>query len=382
MSPTSTALTSRSISHGREAAGGFATWLVVDGQWTIPADIPTGLEVPDQTAALLEFIATVPDGPGPVRDATGAFLRDAEGNIIRAKNEIVIPAVYRVDQMFRLIGRTDLSLRFTSLGQKTGKFVRVTPDDDRGAPHLVLNHCNFMYLHRPWIVGTKPAGFGYDATREAQHALQFESSTYIDVYLPRTKKIWGDHLYFGKHSGETMWSDHITVDGGVFGESGRDPMAMTAASNIVVRNSSFGACRTCIDLEPNGSTGGVTGVLVDSCQFGAHRLNFLAALSGSTVGVVEQVTVNGCSVTGGNIAVTVAGGERRANFTFTANTGDVALGNPRGAVMWFDGVQGAITVTGNRNPVQMGRTPPMRIARFPNCPGPITYEGNWPADTG
>ena len=32
-----------------------------------------------------------------------------------------------------------------------------------------------MYLHRPWIVGTKPAGLRYDATREAQHAFLFEA---------------------------------------------------------------------------------------------------------------------------------------------------------------------------------------------------------------
>jgi hypothetical protein len=260
--------------------------------------------------------------------------------------------------------------------------VRVTPDPDRSAPHFVLNHCNYMELNNVWIVGTKPDGAGYNASLEAQHAFQFESSTNINVQSPRSEQIWGDHLYFGKHTGDTKWSDQITVDGGVFGESGRDPMAMSAASNITVQNSSFGACRTCIDLEPNGSAGGVSDVLVNSCDFGPHQLNFLAALSSSTVGVVERVTVRACSVTGGNIQVTVAGGERRADFWFTGNTGDVALGNPRGAVMWFDGVGGTITVAGNRNAVQMGRTPPMRIARFPNCPGPIVYFGNWPADVG
>jgi hypothetical protein len=362
--------------------GGFSTWLVIDAQWKIPKSIPTGLGVPDQTQALLDFIATVPDGPGPLLDATGAVIRDPDGNIVRAQNEILVCDVYRVDQMFRLAQRRDLALTFAPGRRGVGKLVRVTPDPDRAAPHVVLNHCHFMEVNSPWVVGTKPAGARYNANLEAQHAFLFESSTNINVQSPRSEQIWGDHLYFGKHAGATKWSDRITVDGGVFGESGRDPMAMTSASNIVVRNSSFGACRTCIDLEPNGSGGGVSDVLVDTCDFGPHQLNFLASFSPTNVGVVERVTVKACTVTGGNIAVTVSGGQRRADFKFTGNTGDATLGNPRGAVMWFDGVEGSITVAGNRNALQAGRNPPMRMARFSNCPGPIVYLWNSPADLG
>jgi hypothetical protein len=367
---------------GAEVGGGYSSWLVIDSQRKIPSSIPTGLNAPDQTQALLNFFATVPDGPGVVLDSTGAPVLDPNGNVVRAQNQILISHVYRVDQMFRLIGRKDLALTFTSSRTQTGKFVRVTPDPDRGAPHLVLNHCNFMEVNNPWIVGTKPAGATYDPNLEAQHAYQFESSTNISLQSPRSEQIWGDHLNFGMHAGDTKWSDQITVDGGVFGESGRDPIVLSAASNITVSNSSFGPCRTCIDLEPNGSAGGASDLLVDTCQFGPHRLNFLASYSPSTVGVVQRVTVKACKVTGGNIAVTVAGGQLRSDFKFTGNTGDTGLGNPRGAVMWFDGVQGTVTVAGNQNSLQPGRTPPMRMARFPNCPGPIVYFGNSPPDMG
>jgi hypothetical protein len=72
---------------------------------------------------------------------------------------------------------------------------------------------------------------------------------------------------------------------------------------------------------------------------------------------------------------------RRANFTIDSCSSPAMQGNSSGAVMSFKNMDGFVTVTNNVQPLQPGRTPPMRVARFDESTtanAVITYEGNTP----
>jgi hypothetical protein len=323
----------------------------------------------DQTDALNDWIRDVPDGPGPVNDIHGNPIPD-----LRAVTVIQAPtAPIRCDGTLNLTGRQHLAIR--NLTIQSVAWPRLTP-------HLLLDHCNHIHLHQPTIIGTKPADLGYNAKRETETAYRLAGSQNVTLNAPSSQAVWGDHLYFGKTNRNPAWTQNVTVIDGTFGDSGRDPIAATAARNITIARCTFGNGRTCIDLEPNGAQGGVDQFTVTDCIFdGTYTGIFLASASPSDVGTVENVTVTGNTVTSQDLQTMIVGGSRRANFTLTDNTGTRSVGRGSGAIMNFDGVTGTITVTGNTNPVNPNRN--MRMARFPNCAeagATINYHDNQPAD--
>lgn len=347
----------------------------VSKTFRVPAEIPRGLGV-DQSQALLDWIVTVPNGPGIMRGLDGAPVLDSTGEIMRGVNRIVFDGEFHVDARFRLIGRIDLMLDFG----ETGKFTRVNRQEQ--VPHFVLNHCSFCYLDHFRLQGTKPKGMRWQAQREAEHGIRFEGSQGIRVRWPEIDDVWGDHFYFGKTNLDSTLTTRCEVTDAVCGESGRHSISMTAAKECQVLRSTFGNGRTCIDFEPNGARGGVWDARVDGCTFaGIYTGLFCASASPSTEGVVEGVTVVDCKVPNGSLQTVIEGGARRASFAFDGNEGVRAVGKNNGAVLYFRGVDG-VTVKGNRNPVQLGRVTglPMRVARFVDCTD-VVYADNWPADT-
>jgi hypothetical protein len=335
---------------------------VIDLEFTIPeTDVPSGLGVPDQSAALMAWINTnVPNGRGPVRDDSGNVMHDDAGEVVRAKNRIIFNEMYRVDEEFRMVGRTDLVFDFEGGG---GGFARGT--DMPGVKHTAWNHCAYIDLVWPFVHGLKPVGAGYDAAREHEAAFWFESCVAVNINGAESTGVWGDHFYLGKHSGDPKWCDRIMITNSLCGESGRDPLAVTAAGHVTLSGGSFGRCRTCVDLEPNGASGGVSDVLVENVDFGAHSGNFFAAMGGNwTEGTVDRVAIVDNTVRGGTLTSVVSGGLRRSDFTVNGNTATQGTGNGKGAVIQMRGVTGQKVVTGNKCPLQPNRTPPMRMARF------------------
>ena len=346
------------------------TQTVIVDEYRVPDTITPGLDAPDQAPAFTAWLNTVPSGPGPLYRADGSIFP------ARFKNRVIIDKPYRLDTTLRPNGKGELEFAF----RDDGSWNRVAWP--MLTPQTVWNHCSFIDFLNPVINGSKLDGYTWQAKRESEHAMAFESCVGMYVKDARFSQVWGDDFWIGKHAGDPKWSSNIVIEGAVCRETGRDPVAITAAKNVTIRNCSFGPGRTCLDMEPNGASGGVADVLMEDCTFtGPYLLKFFSAVGGSTEGVVERVSI--LNNTGVNLALqaAVGGGERRADFTVVGNTGDRSIGNSvgvgdnRGCLMWFNGVQGEVVVTDNRNPVNKNRN--MRIARFNDCPD-VTYERNWP----
>jgi hypothetical protein len=331
-----------------------------------PPDIPTGLDV-DQTDNLNTWAETIPDGPGQLADIYGNPIPNLRGvTVINLTGRN-----YRADGTLTLLGHQDTAIIGLNITRLAGT-----------GPQLVVDHCTHLTLDLADITGTKPQGARYNAAHENETAFRLLGSTRTTITRPQTRNIWGDHIYLGKTNRHWRKTSDTTITDGIFGESGRDPIAATAANNTTITNCVFSNGRTCIDLEPNGTAGGVNGITVTDCTFnGTYQLMFLASVSSSTVGIVENVHIEHNHVPNGHLQTMISGGERRANITILDNEGTVSVGRPSGAVLNFNQCSGNITVTGNRNPINHGRTPPMRIARFTNSDtATITYQDNWPDD--
>src|SRR4051794_11552455 len=93
----------------------------VANTYTVPDSIPRGLDTEDQCQALLDWVASIPNGPGALRDIDGNRVYDEHGASVRGVNRLVFDGEFHVDQMFRPIGRLDLWFDFG----ETGKFTRV-----------------------------------------------------------------------------------------------------------------------------------------------------------------------------------------------------------------------------------------------------------------
>jgi hypothetical protein len=331
-----------------------------------PPDIPTGIDT-DQTDALNQWAATIPNGPGALLDLDGQPVPNLRGVTLID----LTGRTYRVDGTLTLLGQLNVAIRGLTIIRCAYPAL---------APQLTIDHATNLILDQPNITGTKTEGFTYQAKRETETAFRLLGSGPVVINQPTTNNIWGDHLYLGKTNRNPRWTTDVTVTGGRFGDSGRDPIAATACKNVTITDCTFGNGRTCIDMEPNGAQGGVNGLTVTDCTFaGTYQLMFAASVSGSTVGIVENVTIARNTAPRHHLQTMIGGGERRSNLTFTDNTGTISVGRPSGAVLNFKDCTGQLTVTGNTNPVNENRN--MRIARFVNCDqAVIDYHDNHPAD--
>jgi hypothetical protein len=344
---------------------------------TVPDTIPTGLDT-DATDQLNAWLNNIPDGPGEMRDIYGTTIPN-----IRAATIVELNAnPYRVDGTLNLVGLADLVIR----GLNITRIAQAGGGTYKTKPHIIFNHCTFLTLIDPVVTGPNTT-YTYQAQRETETAYRFLGAAGCELIRPRATGIWGDHLYFGRTNQSPVRARSILVVDGIFGHSARDPIAAASAENVTIRNCTFEGGRTCIDAEPNGAQGGVYGLTVDGCTFGTHTGIFLASVGGSTIGIVDGVTINNCS-TAGDLQILVGGGERRANFTITDNTGAKQYGAARACVMKLTGTTGTTTVTGNTNPMDANKH--MHMARFYThegielAPGPdngIIYSDNHPDDS-
>jgi hypothetical protein len=275
--------------------------------------------------------------------------------------------------------------RWVTFEGRDSTFVRRTPNTTRMFPHWWFQRCDQYQWNHIHVKGQADPTIGYDSTVEAQHAFIHQSSTASTSQGCSADAVWGDAINFCCDS-SGLPSAHHTVGGFTSGTVHRQGVSITTGDDISFAGCLFGFCwRSAVDLEPNSTAGFATNILFEDCSWADHHLNWFSA--GAPVGVVENVTFRRCS-TPSNLGVVVgkawstyAGHGRRANLTFQDCSGLAACGNPQGALMQFHYVDGFVTVTNVQNPLQGGRTPAMRIARFDDyttANGLITYTGNTP----
>jgi hypothetical protein len=331
--------------------------------YRVPHSIPSdgSREV---TQRLNDWIASVPDG--------------VEGN--PSVLTFGDAATYWTDGTILASGK-----QWVTFAGRDSTFERRTPNSTRLFPHWLFQGCDNYQWNDIHVQGQADPTVGYNATVEAQHAFMHQGSTASTSQGCSADGVWGDGINFCC-DGSGLASAHHTVAGFTSGTVHRQGVSITTGDDITFTGCQFGFCwRSAVDLEPNSSAGFATNILFEDSSWVDHHLSWFAA--GAAQGVVENVTFRRCSspsnlsVVVGKAWSTYAGHGRRANFTFEDSSGALASGNSLGALMQFHYVDGFVSVTNIQNPLQAGRTPPMRIARFDDYTTAntvITYEGNTP----
>ncbi len=257
----------------------------------------------------------------------------------------------------------------------------------RKRAHWRFNECAWFSYDDLHVEGQADPAVGYNSALEAQHTFTHTSSVHSLSNNCTANNVWGDAFNFA-NSISGLPSAHHNVAYFTSGIAHRHSVSVTTGDDITFSSCHFErSWRAGVDLEPNSNNGLATRILFEDCEWGSHRLHWLAAAP--RCGVVSDVTMTRC--TDGSpllVAVTcdptyTVGGitPRRADFTIDSCTSTASQGGPSGAVMDFHYTDGFVTVTNNVQPLQSGRTPPIRVARFDTHTvenAAITYEGNTP----
>jgi hypothetical protein len=291
----------------------------------VPASIDsTG--VADASAALVSFIATVPDG------ATVVFKADG---------------VYRMDTGLRFSSRHNLTFEGNGATLKSNGVRACTRD----CSLFYLSTSNTGITIRDFhLVGNSPTPGTYSGSWEHTSAVTIVGGGDVEIANVTVSGVGGDGLTL---SGiEPDWPDGIWFHDSHVISSGRMGVAVVAGRNVTVERVTFDQSGYGVfDIEPNDTAQGASNIKFVDNTVGSwtHRMGFLFAADGAAGSAVEGVTVTRNIVTEGTLRadVTVA---RRQDIVFTNNTSTVPAAGP---VLRFAHVDG-LTVTGNVQPLTAG----------------------------
>jgi len=211
-----------------------------------------------------------------------------------------------------------------------------------------------------WVKGANPNGGvstgAYVRKLETQHGFHFEGVDGAELDHVRVTDVFGDFVYLGRDT-HRVPSRNVWIHDSTFLRNGRQGIAVTAATNVIIEHNSFDDTRrSTIDLEPNARSWHVSNVFVLDNTVGKGRLLFVASHG---QGPVNNIVISGNRLIGHPLTIDVAapGKQRRSNWVVTNNVSDTVV---RSRPMRFSGIDG-LDVSGNVQRVA-GRQPGVVIA--------------------
>ena len=280
----------------------------------VPRSIdPTGRA--DVTRALLRFIAGVPN------DTTVRFAPNGR---------------YRIEGTLDLKNRRDLT--FDGAGATLFATARGAKDRSQWWIHdgarITFRDMNVRGANLKG--GTGKAA--YVKKLETQHGIRLEGVDGAEVDRVTVTNVYGDFVYVGR-DGAGRPSRNVWIHDSTFRSNGRQGVAVTAATGVVVEHNSFANLRrSTIDLEPTGHRWLVDGVFVLNNMVGSGRLLFVASHG---QGEVNDVVISGNQLRGHPLSIDVVSSpnRRRKNWIVAGNTSTVTT---RSRPLRFSGIDGLV----------------------------------------
>jgi hypothetical protein len=289
----------------------------------VPATIdPTGRA--DVTKSLRQFLAAVPNGRRVL------FRKGAR---------------YRVEGTLLLRDRKQLTID----GNGATVFATTRGAKDRaqfwiqGGKRIVFRNLLVRGVNKH--AGTSDRA--YVKRLETQHGFRFEGVDGAEVDHVQVNDVYGDFVYIGRTK-HRVPSRNVWVHDSRFSRNGRQGIAVTAASNVVIeRNHIDQTRRSTFDLEPDTRSASVTNVFILNNTVGKGRLLFVASHG---QGPVSNVVISGNRLSGHSLTVDAGTPEpnpRRSNWFVVNNTSDTAVDRQPMTFFRIDG----LAVRGNRQRV-------------------------------
>jgi hypothetical protein len=285
----------------------------------------------DVTAALLAWIASVPDG------WTLSFTPDG---------------CYRVDGTLTIQYRNGLTFA------GNGATFRAFTSGRELPPPLARTRSMFNFWQgsnitiRDTIVrGANPSAgtgdFAYVAALEGQSAYVIGGVTNMVMDHVAAYDVYGDFVFVGPAT------KNLLVKNSTFSRNGRQGWAINGEDIVFENNTIRQTRRATIDIEPATLTSATRRVMIRNNIIGGGRLYFLA-----NVGVaapVEDISIIGNQFVGRAMTMRVDPPKgTRARFRVIGNVSDTAVGFGGGGALSFTNVDG-VEVRDNVQPMQRGR---------------------------
>jgi hypothetical protein len=322
-----------------------ATTTTAPGPGTTPPTAPPGT-VPPSSKVVTVPARIDPSGRRDVTKALQAFLASVPNRrVIRFR----LRGRYRINGTLFVQGRHELTID----GNHATFFAKT-----RGAPDRAqwwIKDGSRIVFRDLTVLGANPSGGtsenAYVRKLETQHGFRFEGVQGAELDHVAVHDVYGDFVYVGRDHHKVPSAD-VWIHDSVFSRNGRQGIAVTAATNVVIeRNHLDHTRRSTIDLEPNSRSWVVKNVFVLDNTVGKGRLLFVASHG---QGPVNDVVISGNRLTGHPLTIDAMApdGTRRSNWVVSDNVSDAPVHT---RPMRFFGIDGLV-VRGNTQPVT-GREP-------------------------
>ena len=293
-------------------------------------------------------------------DATGRAddTKALQAFLNRVPNNRVIQ--FRRDGRYRIEGTLFLRNRHHLTIDGEGSLVFATTRAGRNRAQWWITDGSQIVFRNLAVKGANPhGGVGEDAyvpKLANQAGFHFEGVDGAELDHVRVTDVYGDFAYLGRDEHKVP-SRNVWIHNSTFLRNGRQGIAVTAATNVIVEDNHFDDTRrSTIDLEPNAHSWHVTNVFVLNNTVGKGRLLFVASHG---QGPVNNVVISGNRLLGHPLTIDVLppGKKRRSNWVVTNNVSNTVV---RSRPMRFAGIDGLV-VSGNTQRVT-GKQPGVVIA--------------------
>ena len=251
---------------------------------------------------------------------------------------------YRIDETVFVLQRNNLTFE----GRGASFFAKTRGGKDR-AQWWIKQGSNIAFRHMS-VRGANPKGGtsegAYVRKLETQHGFRFEGVNGAEIDHVQVTDVYGDFVYIGRDH-KRRPSINIWIHDSNFRRNGRQGIAVTAASNVIIEHNTFNKTRrSTIDLEPNSRSWHVSHVFILNNTVGKGRLLFIASHG---QGPVDNIVISGNRLEGHALTIDAVPpeGRRRSNWIITNNVSDTTVHN---RPMRFWNIDGLV-VTGNTQKV-------------------------------
>lgn len=195
------------------------------------------------------------------------------------------------------------------------------------------------------LVGSSTSPGTYIGGKEGAHGVMVVNSKDVGISNVTVSRVWGDAFFIG------YWSDNVRIHDNHVISNGRNGVTVTSGTNIYVDGNKFDRSGYCTwDIEPNLSTEGARNVNFTNNTVGSSGHTLLSG-DGRAGSVVDGVTMDGNTVTGGSLYTLIRLSTGRRNVRITNNVSKVAVPGPVIHLSYITG----LTVTGNVQPLTRGQ---------------------------
>jgi hypothetical protein len=303
---------------------------VLAGRVVVPASIDaTGRA--DVTTSLQRFLASVP---------SGRVIQFRKGGRYRVEGTLFFRDRHRIT-----IDGNGATVFATTRGHRDRAQWWI-----KGGTRIVFRNLLIRGANRN--AGTSEGA--YVRNLENQHGFRLEGVIGAELDHVQVNDVYGDFVYIGRGK-DRIPSGNVWIHDSRFSGNGRQGIAVTAASNVVIeRNHLDQTSRSTFDLEPDTRSARVSNVFVLNNTIGRGRLLFVASHGG---GPVSNVVISGNRLVGHSMTIDSVGPERsprRSNWVVVNNTSDTPV---EGRLMRYFRTDGLV-VRGNRQLVT-GNEPPV-----------------------